>query len=90
MSFHNMVETVLLCIMVYVDYISARVYIGSFAVFRNFEKFEIDIALAEYSYQQTQIFISYLHILYLVYLIISNSNLNFHPYLEPVYLIIPR
>ena len=33
-----MVETVLLCIMVYVDYISVRVYIGSFAVFRNFDK----------------------------------------------------
>ena len=51
-----MVDAVLSCIMVYVDYISLRVYIGSFAVFRNFENFEIDIALAEYCSQQIQVF----------------------------------
>ena len=41
---------------IFVDYISLRVYIGSFAVFRNFEKFEIDIALPEYCSQQIQVF----------------------------------
>ena len=55
-----MVKTVLLCIMVdnhwlYMDYISLRVYIGSFAVFRKFENFEIDIALAEHCFQQIQV-----------------------------------
>ena len=60
LSLHNMVKTVLSCIMVhnhwlYVDYISLRVYIGSFAVFRKFENFEIDIALAEYCSQQIQV-----------------------------------
>ena len=37
------------------DYISLRVYIGSFAVFRNLENFEIDIALAEHCSQQIQV-----------------------------------
>ena len=49
-------DKVLSCVMVYVDYVSLRVYIGSFAVFRNFENFEIDIALAEYCSQQIQVF----------------------------------
>ena len=37
-------------------FISLCVYIASSAVFRKFENFEIDIALAEYCSQQIQVF----------------------------------